>query len=216
MSHAYLVSGVLPVRIAFPTLAHCLLGSNVRIPDDIMLTSFIDSLSAHVLKIALEEPSPEFTTQTHAGVISIFSRSEIPTPQTLKSSVLRISCEFILKPSAAILEIQSGIPSQHRPFWEKMGSQGLFSLYKAKSVSVAKVLEMFDEAEGSDFDQERVLTYLRQYIGSMSNDDLGLFLRFVTGSSVCIPNKIQCRKWNCSEVTPVSLASNFDLRTLLL
>ena len=72
-----------------------------------------------------------------------------------------------------------------------MGSQGLFNLYKAKSVSAAKILEMFDEAEGSDLDQERVLTYLRQCIGSMSNEYLGLFLCFVTGSSVCMPKKIR-------------------------
>ena len=103
MSHAYLISGVLPVSVAFPTLARCLLGSIIRIPDNIMLTSFMDSLSAHdaaVLKIAFEEHSSECTTQTHAGLISIFSHSgfrEIPTPQTLKSTVLRIaSCEFIL------------------------------------------------------------------------------------------------------------------------
>ena len=49
---------------------------------------------------------------------------------------------------------------------------------------------MFDEAEGSDLDQERVLTYLRQYVGSMSNEDLGQFLRFITGSSVCMPQKV--------------------------
>lgn len=198
VSHAYLVTGVLPVRVAFPTLAHCLIGSNIRIPDEVMLTSFMDSLSTHdaaVLKTAFEEHSSEFTPQTRAGLISIFSRSgfrEIPTPQALKSSVLRIAaCEFVLKPSAAILEMNSGIPSQHRPFWEKVGIEGLLNLYKAKSVSAAKVLEMFDEAEGSDLDQERVLTYLRQYIGSMSNEDLSTFLRFVTGSSVCMPKKIQ-------------------------
>ena len=155
MSHA---SGLLPVRVAFPTLEHCFIGPNVKIPDDVMLKSFIDSLSVHdatVLKIAFEELSSEFTTETCAGLISIFCRSgfrEIPTPQTLKSSILRI--EFILKPSAAIREMHSGIPSQHRTFWENVGSQGLFSLYKAQSVSAGKVLEMFDEADGTDLDQE--------------------------------------------------------------
>ena len=197
MSHAYLVSGVLPVRVAFPTLAHCFLGSNIRIPDNVMVTSFMDSLSVHdaaLVKSSFEEVSSGFTAETRAGLINIFSRCgcrEVPTPQTLKTSILRIAlCEFILKPSAAIAEIYSGIPPQHRPFWEKAGYQGLLSLYKAKSVSAAKILEMFDEAEGSDLDQERVLTYLRQYVGSMSNEDLGQFLRFITGSSVCMPQKV--------------------------
>lgn len=58
-------------------------------------------------------------------------------------------------------------------------------------MSPAKVLEMLDEAQGAESNQERVLTYLRQYVGSMNNEDLGQFLRFVTGSSVCMPTKIQ-------------------------
>ena len=155
-----------------------------------MLCSLMDSLSVHdaaLVKSSFEEVSSGFTAETRAGLITIFSRcgcQEVPTPQILKTFVLRIVlCEFILKPSAAFAEIYSGIPPQHRPFWEKAGYQGLLSLYKAKSVSAA------NEAEGSDLDQERVLTYLRQYVGSMSNEDLGQFLRFITGSSVCMPQK---------------------------
>lgn len=197
MSHAYLVSGVLPVRVAFPTLAPCLLGANVKIPDDVMLSSFMSCLSSHesaVLKDALGEVL-EFTDETYDGLINIFSHygfRQVITPQNLRSSVVRVAlCEFVLKPSAVISGINRGIPSQHASFWQELGWSGLYSLYKAKSVSTGKVLKMFSEEEGINPDQERVLLYLRQYVGGMNNDDLSQFLRFVTGSSVCMAKKIQ-------------------------
>ena len=115
----------------------------------------------------------DFSTPTCDGLIEIFSCfgfREIPTSQSLRSSAVRIAlCEFVLKPSAAILVINHGISSEHRPFWEKLGAKGLYDLYRAKSVSTAKVLEMFAGVEGGDQDQERVLLYLRQFIGALSN-----------------------------------------------
>ena len=39
--------------------------------------------------------------------------------------------------------------------------------------------------------QERIMLYLRQYIGSLNTGDLEQFLRFVTGSCVFMPVKIQ-------------------------
>ena len=153
-SHAYLATGVLPVRIAFPTLAHCLLGATVDIPESIMLKSFIQSLSAHdaaVLNIALSTG----VTESVVGIFSRFGFRELPTPETLKSSVLQIAnCEFILKPSAAINKINLGIPPQHLSFWQKVSVRGLFSIYMAKCVTAEKVLDMFQDAEGGDPNQE--------------------------------------------------------------
>ena len=42
--HGYLVSGFLPVRIAFPTSASLLLGPHTVISDSILLDAFPDSL----------------------------------------------------------------------------------------------------------------------------------------------------------------------------
>ena len=48
-----------------------------------------------------------------------------------------------MKPAAAIAAIHSGVPVQHFPFWQKIGIQGLRSIYQAMCVSSAKVLKMF-------------------------------------------------------------------------
>ena len=72
-----------------------------------------------------------------------------------------------------------------------MGVTGLLSLYQAQSACPATVLSMIEDAEGQNSTQERILGYLRQFIGNMGSDKLRTFLRFVTGSSVCSSLKIQ-------------------------
>lgn len=138
MSHSYLVSGVLPIRVAFPTLAQCLLGA-IQVSDDILFSSFVDSLSIHdaaLLKSAFNEANAHATSfkmGTSAGLLELASRfgcRRIHTP------VLQIAkYEFILKPAAAIAAINSGIPDNHASFWKGLGVQGIFRVYKAKCVT---------------------------------------------------------------------------------
>ena len=66
----------------------------------------------------------------------------------------------------------------------------LFSIYSALTSSPAKVLKLLEDAEGEDAGQQRILSYLRQFIGSMNPDELRNFLGFTTGASICISKKI--------------------------
>ena len=75
---------------------------------------------------------------------------------------------FIIQPTAT----HSGVPQQHLSVWRGLGVMGLYSIYGAQSVSPVKVLKMFEDAVGTDGNEERILGYLRQYVGSMSTDEL--------------------------------------------
>jgi len=44
LSHGYLFSKMLPIRIAFPSLYACLVGVNAKVPPCILLGAFIDYL----------------------------------------------------------------------------------------------------------------------------------------------------------------------------
>ena len=44
--------------------------------------------------------------------------------------------------------------------------------------------------------EKKVFQFLLQFVGNMSDEDIGRFLRFVTGSSVCLTNKLQIT-FNC-------------------
>ncbi len=60
----------------------------------------------------------------------------------------------------------------------------------ALTASPEKVLEVLSEPYTVDQNQERVIDYLRQYIGDMKAEEIRRFLRFVTGSSVCTSRAI--------------------------
>lgn len=198
LSHSYLASGMLPVRVAFPCLAHCLLG-HVELSNEVFFDSLINSLSLHdatVLRSAFSEADAGVTTfkrETESGLLELASRYEsrmIPRPTTVRDIFLQIAkYTFIHKPAASITAINSGIPIEHTSFWKTLGVERLHRLYRVKSVSPAKVIKMVDEAEALDRNQEKVISYLKQYIGSLNSEDLQRFLRFVTGTS-CITKKI--------------------------
>ncbi len=72
-----------------------------------------------------------------------------------------------------------------------MSSGDLYSIYIAQQASPAKVLVLVEDLDTCNPNQERVFGYLQQFIGNMQNEELRLFLRFVTGSSVCTANAIR-------------------------
>jgi hypothetical protein len=206
ISHAYLVCGVLPTRIALPTLAGILL-RRCELPEEVILSSFIDSLSLHdrqLLMDALAESKqdlPSFSSKVTHGLqflLGFYQCREIPRPNTIKRIVLQIATfEFKTKPSAAIAAMSSGIPPLHGAFWQTMSIGKFYSIYRSASVSTSKVLSMLDDSTiTSSPSEELVMSYLRQYVGNMREDELRAFLRYVTGSSICASSGITV-SFNC-------------------
>jgi hypothetical protein len=122
-------------------------------------------------------------------VISVFSRfgvRQLPTPLKFQHTLSQVATyEFFSKPSATLSLLHSGIPEQHRPFWRELSVDDLFTIYCAQTVSVETVLGMLENAVGTNGNEERILCYVRLYVGSMNSDTRRSFLRFVTGSTVC-------------------------------
>ena len=79
ISHAYMVTGILPVRIAFPCLAQSLLGTSQSIPTSALVEAFQDCISVHesnIVKVALEEVKqqlPTFSSSILSGLLSLLS-----------------------------------------------------------------------------------------------------------------------------------------------
>ena len=131
MSHAYIVSGILPVRMAFPCLAQCLLGQTVTITDSVLVESFIDTMSPYessILRDAFSDVkrgSAKFSASMQSSLLTSLSRfglRKIPTPDRLRSVLAKAALfEFLLKPSAIISSIFSGVPTQHKSFWNDLG-----------------------------------------------------------------------------------------------
>ena len=108
LSHGFLVSNFLPLRIAFPTLAAVLLGPTVLIPDSILVDTFADYLSTYesafirdmVIHVRDKKPS-SFNREQSKMLTDIFSRMdcrELPKPGNLERLIIQVARhEFITK-----------------------------------------------------------------------------------------------------------------------
>lgn len=200
VSHGYLVCGYLPVQIALPCLLAMFLEAG-GISNSMLMDAFCNSISpveASFLKGCFRITSSAFSSGVQAKLISLLSRfgsREVPTPTTLKLC----KYEFLVKPMAALSMIKGGIPLAHRPFWNRFSIDEFHALYKTLTASPSKVLDMLIEPDMANSSQERVFSYLQQYIGNMRFEEIQRFLRFVSGSSVCSSSDITvaflCRDW---------------------
>ena len=189
LSHGYLESGFLPVKIAFPTLAAILLRT-IDIEDKILVSSFFETVSvveANLLHKVLNLSS--ISQSQKVKVVSILSRfgsRQVPTLRSLPQQIADAArYEFLLKPSVALKEISSGIPDSHLKFWSTITLKNFHVIHLTSSASAEIVLDQLIEPDILDVNQERIFEYLRLYIGNMENCELRRFLCFVTGPSVC-------------------------------
>ena len=215
-SHGYINTGFLPVRVAFPSIAAAVYGTNVCIPEEIMIESFQCYLSFHesgVLRKALSvcgkqsERFPDDLTAQLISILSHFGCRENPQPSNLKQLIVQLGQhEFITKPLGALQAFHNGIPSTHHQLWNQLTVKRLFALYNAMNATPQLVLEMLLEPILMAPDEQRVFSYLTSFIGNSAQEELKCFLRFVTGSSSVTANKITVSFNNLSGVArrPIS------------
>lgn len=191
ISHAYLVSGFLPVRIALPCIIGILCGPGAHMSQSILCEAFLDYISAterSLFKDALSTHSSAFSPDVQEKLLSTLSRfgcRQMPTPSNLKTCLLQVAhFEFCCKPAAAISLMHSGIPPTHSEFWRTRSVQGVCSIYRTLAVSCSKVLDIIKLPDALNLAEERVSGYLVEMIGNMSSSHVQRFLRFTTGSSV--------------------------------
>ncbi len=136
ISHGFLVSGFLPIRVAFPVLASVLLGPTTSIPDFINIESLLDYVAAHdcsVLRGALSQRT--FTSQLTSQLIALLSRfdcRQIPTNDNIEKLVSTVARHhFLGKPLGVLYALHGGLPKPHKVFWGQFTVGKLFSLQTA-------------------------------------------------------------------------------------
>ena len=200
LSHGFMVCGFLPIRIAFPVIAAVLFGPETEFPNNVIVDSFIDYLASYessLISQALREVENgnELTNTLQAQVLSVLSRMgcvQVPTKNNLQKVVISTARhQFLGKPLGMLYTIHSGVPKPFRSFFEKISLQQFFGLYKALNATPERVLNLIEEPLDMNPAQARVFSYLTTFVSNSSQDDLRLFVRFVTGSSVLIDENIK-------------------------
>ena len=80
LSHGYIISGFLPVRIAFPVIAGIVLGKRAgTIPDNILIEAFVSSLSTYdavIVKdgMAFSDSTIQYSNLLQNNLIAVLSR----------------------------------------------------------------------------------------------------------------------------------------------
>ena len=100
---------------------------------------------------------------------------------------------FLGKPLGVLdlFALSSGVPILCNSFWKHFSIGQLFDLYKALHATTSSVLRLIEEPIDMNSAEERVFGYLFSFIGNMKPNELRLFLRFVTGSSVVLAKQIK-------------------------
>ena len=225
ISHGFLVSGFLPVRVAFPVLASVLLGPTTSIPDFINIESLLDYVAAHdcsVLRTALSQRTfPPHVTSQLIALLSRFECRQVPTKDNIENLVSSVARHhFLGKPLGVLYALHNGLPKPHKIFWSQFSVEKLFSLYKAMNATASSVLALLAEPEFENQAEARVYDYFKTYIGNIGNckeEELRSLLRFVTGSSAIVDKSILVRFNNLSGLArrPIShtCSCTLDLST---
>ena len=126
------------------------------------------------------------------AILDRFGSRKVPKPDTLRQLLIGTAeYEFLHKPLAAISCVNAGIPKQEVQFWSKYSADDLYTIFQCLTASPSKVLNLIEQPILLNPREKKVFEYLQQFIGNASTEDVGHFLRFVTGSSVCPTRKIQ-------------------------
>ena len=199
LSHGYLVAGILPTRIALPTLMLMLLGAATTVATDTLLDTFLDFISAserQMFKLALsfnkEKAFPPYLQEELMNTLAMFGCRKLPTPSNLMNVIEQVArYEFTIKPAASVSLINSGIPLNHRGYWSRKSPSEVQIMYQRLSLSPGKVKSLLSFPETYNQLEARTAGYLRTMVGNMQHEELRHFMRFVTGSCVCITPEIR-------------------------
>ena len=111
----------------------------------------------------------------------------MPIPDNFQESVIDIARYELILNLCVLPELRD---STSASVFLAVSLNELLSIYRAQSISRSVTLKMFEDGEGLNECEGRILCYLQQYIGDMSNDELSTFLRFVTGAATCSALKV--------------------------
>ena len=112
ISHGYISSGFLPIRLSFHTVLSCLKGPGVEMTDFFLLESFMDYVSTlEGTKLHSVFKSTHFSGEEQSDIVSILIRfgcKEMPTATNLRQVLIQVTKhEFLLAPVGALYALLS-------------------------------------------------------------------------------------------------------------
>ena len=132
-------------------------------------------------------PTPEMKSDV-ISILSWLGCCEMPTPCNLAELIVNVAkYEFVVNQQLPLQwSIMAFQMSTSLNFWTEYG---INDLYTSLTFTSNKILKIID-GDCWNPGEEWILAYQLSLIGNMGTNDIRNFLRFTTGSSVCIADKI--------------------------
>lgn len=122
-----------------------LLGPATQVPQDILINALLDFITTDerrtIQEALIYKNEDSFPSHIMKDLLTILIQILPPKPSTLVSIIQQVAkYEFIVKPATGIGLINSGIPQNHREFWNMLSTKKIQKLYEDLTFSSRKVL----------------------------------------------------------------------------
>ncbi len=121
-----------------------------------------------------------------------FSRcqsSKLPTTSNIHQLICSVAMsELVCRPTHALQAIYKGLTLAHPELWKAISVEDINKIYSDLNPTPRRVWQLISPLnEVMTRQEEKVFDFLRRFVLSLNSRMLGLFLRFVTGSSYAGP-----------------------------
>ena len=185
ISHAFVLTGMFPVFISQAAMQSVL----VCHPDDKLLMSsflnYIDDFEKDSLTNVMNGNGTEEDDENALGVFSRCQSNTLPTKENIHGMIINAAkSELVCRPTHALQAMHKGMVSAHPNLWHGVTREELRKLYDDLIPTHRSVWRLMATEEGHTLSrqEEKIMDYLRRLIFSLSQELLGIFLRFITGS----------------------------------
>ena len=78
-------------------------------------------------------------------VLSRFGRQQVPMPSSM---IVQAACyEFCIKPAVALTMLHSGVPPEHKTFWQKKSPEDIYVLHSQLVATTDKVITLLESSD---------------------------------------------------------------------
>ena len=196
--HGWLLTKEIPIRFCEASFV-CLLHGEESVDESMLERCFLLYLSQYerdvLTKALLTEVLAPYQQDAIFGVYEQYNMTcaVAKTQEQLRDHVVIMArSHFLYKPMSTLMWMASGIPGNELEAWRRsLSVERIKKLYEALLPSVEKTLASLHYPGDLRPAESRVLSYLRNYVGSMDDQHHDRFLRFVTGSPAAPQKPIQ-------------------------
>ena len=185
ITHAFVCYNVFPIKLCKSSLKHALFSS---VSNDELLKSYFNYLPFRESNKILEF-SRGTNVHQYQPIVDILSEHKIftkPNPANIMQLCITAANVCLIRlPMFAMQTLSKNMGS----FWSKLSESMFDSIYQCTVPTTESVIESINAVETQQYDQQ-ITTWLHRFLRSSNEEEIFLFLRFITGSTTLLPGDI--------------------------